>query len=204
MACCVVAALVLAVLHGLTPWRRRAPDIAGFAPTASRPGPGEPEAHRAAIAQTRQPAPLSRRLAALGWVTRFVAVGAVFYVATVALLVRYGIAHTHASQTHWLVRTLAIVGAAAAAMALSTIIFRRGSDRSSGRQIVGFAAIGLALMAIEGMAFDMHLMSMFHLMNSGWHDIIHFAAFGALVLGFAIALPESGATKPRQPSSKAG
>ena len=80
-------------------------------------------------------------------------------------------------------------------MALAAIIFRRGVDRSSGREIVGYAAIGLALMTIEGMEFDMHLLSIFHLMNPALHDGIHIAAFASLVLGCAIALP-----MPRQPS----
>lgn len=195
MACCVVAALVLAVLHGLTPWRRRKPDVAGFAPPARRSGPGEPERLVPAADLPLPARPLSRRAAALGWVARFVAVGAVVYIAAAAVLVRSGQAHSVASGSQWLARTLALVVAAGIAMALSANIFRRGIDRSSGREIVGYAAIGFALTVIEGLALDMHLLSLFHLMNAGLHDGIHIAAFVALILGFAIALPVS-----RQPS----
>jgi hypothetical protein len=186
MACCVIAALVLAILHRLTPWRRRTPDIAGFAPQASRPAPGQ------VVAKVDVPQPpviLNRRVAALAWVVRFVAVGAAVYLSATALLVRFGVVHSHAPVSLWLARTLVIVAAAAIAMLLSANIFRRGTDLSTGREIIGYAAIGFALMAIEGMAFDMHLLSIYHVMDPGLHHGIQLATYAILLLGIATVLP---------------
>lgn len=195
MACCIVAALVLAILHGLTPWRRRTPDVAGFAPQAVRPGPGELPLpadlpHPAAV--------LGRRATALAWVFRFVAVGAVVYLIGTTVLVRVGAAHSMASGSTWATRTLVVVVAAGLATALSAIIFRRGTDPSTKREITGYAAIGLALMTLEAMAFDMHVLSTYHLMNPALHDGIHLIAFAVLLLGIAVALPT-----PRRPAKAA-
>lgn len=186
MACCIVAALVLAILHGLTPWRRRTPDTAGFAPQATRPEPGTTPVPADV---PRSPALLGRRAAALAWVFRFVAVGAVAYLAIVAVLVRIGAAHSMASGSLWATRTLVIVIVAGLATALSANIFRRGGDPLTRREIAGYAGIGFALTTIEAMALDMYLLSIYHVMNPLVHNGIHFAAFAVLLLGLALALP---------------
>ncbi|BDB40193.1 MULTISPECIES: hypothetical protein [Mycobacterium] len=188
MACCVIAALLLAIAHRLTPWRRRKPDVAGFAPPATRPAPGEGLVS-CGMPQHQPSVALTRHLAASAWICRFVAVGAGVYFAAVALALRSGLAHSTASVSIWAARTLGMVAVAGIAMALSTNIFRRGADRSTGREISGYAAIGLGLMLIEGTSFDMHLLSTYYVMSSSLHNAIHLAGYGLLLPGIAVALP---------------
>ncbi|MCH5641127.1 MULTISPECIES: hypothetical protein [unclassified Gordonia (in: high G+C Gram-positive bacteria)] len=190
MACCIVAALLIAVYHRLAPWRaRRALSDDGFAPTANRPAPGEASA---AFLPPRHPdRTLDTRTGVAAWTLRFVAVGLGVYLAMSALLVTCGIATGDAAQTIWLVRTAGALLLAAVAIRVASRLMRRGDDPCTRSQIVGCACVGIAIASLELMALDMHVASLYHVHNVTLHTVMHVLPLAAAFVGLLLAFPSS-------------
>ena len=186
MACCIVAAVLLMMLHRLTPWRRRPEDIATFAPVARRDAPGTvPVLYENPVPA---PVPLRRRTALIAWVLWFCSVGACIYLAGVALLLWSGMVHSSAPTTAWVIRTCFVVVVAAIAAMLAKHLLRQGEDQSSRRDILGCATVGIALVAIERTTFEMDLLGLYRAANAVVSYGMHVAAIALLALGVLLAL----------------
>lgn len=174
MACCIIAALVLA-LSGRLPGRRR-PDLdGGFAPVAVWPAAGT-SAVATSLTAAGAHELLSRRQAALGWFLRFAACATFLYL-IVSGSVAVGDIAAGAPAGAWLVRTavLVVVGAGAALYGSKTLA--RGHDTSTRSHIVGYGLAATGIVALELMMLDMHILSLYHLPHGNAHN-----AFQALCL----------------------
>lgn len=186
MACCIVAALVLALTGRLTPWRRRPNLDAGFAPVATRPaaptGPPSPAIRRTAIG-----AVLPRRRAALGWFLRFAALATTAYLVCSALAVWSGLAISAAPRQEWLIRTLVLALVAVAAGVYGSRTLSAGTDASSRSQIVGYGLAAGGVVALELMMLDMHVLALYHLPHGFGHNLFQVLCVLAIGTGALLA-----------------
>lgn len=190
MACCVVAAFLLALTHWLAPWRRRGPDAASFAPVAMRPAPGAPGVVPTPPAQVAPPVRQSGAVAAAAWILRFAALGAIAYVVLVAALCWSDLAMTHAPPLRWWLRSAVIVVLAVIGNLAAARLMRRGSPEFAGRQIAGFTAVGIASSMIVGTAVDVDLLHLYHVHHPLLHGVLHMGAVVVLAGGaLALLLP---------------
>jgi hypothetical protein len=200
MACCLIAATILAMLHRLTPWRRRQTDIAEFAPVALRTAPGVKPAAATLSELPPRPAPLDIRLGLVAWTLRFCSLGACIYLVLVALLVRTGIVHSSAPTATWVLRTGCVILLAGAATIAAARLLGRGQDRSTRRQIAGCAAVGFGLVLFESMLVDMHILSLFTTgglaFHSAFHTGVHAVSVVLLVTGVLLAMPAPQSVPP--------
>lgn len=197
MACCIVAALLISLYHRLAPRRARRADLdVGFAPAASRPAPGHGTGDHRTVRVTHD---LGTRAAVAGWTLRFVAVGIAVYLPLSALLLAARVAEGDASTLSWLLRTAAALVMAGLAIRIASRIFRRGDDALTRSQIAGCAAVGISVAALELMALDMHVASLYHLHNATIHLVLHALPIAAAFVGLLLAFPSRLATNsPRQ------
>lgn len=184
MACCVIASIILLVVHRATPRRRRASDVANFAPLAYRPAPGQMCPSEAAPPQPQTP--LRTPVAMGAWALRFVSMGACCYLAMVAVMLRLGAVCSTVSTQAWVVRTVFVVSVAVIAGVLASQIFGSGQDRLSRREVVGSAALGISVVFLERTVVDMDLLSLYRAAAPMVGYLIHAAAVAALFVGVVL------------------
>lgn len=185
MVCCIVATLVLAVVHRLLPWRRTSTD-AGFAPAVRRPATGM-KVVGAPFDRTHRELPvLPRRRAIAAWTLRLGAIAAGLYLATSAVLVVLGVAHDVADSSSWLIRSVGVLLIAASAAGLGRVLSARGVDPLTRTQTAGCGSLAAGVVFLELMVVDMHVLGLYHLPDSFAHHM--FQASCLLAAGIGVVL----------------
>lgn len=193
MACCIVAALVLALTGRLTPWRRQPNLDAGFAPVASRQAVTTPMPSRA-VGRAMAIAELPRRRAALGWFLRFAALATTVYLFGSAVAVWSGIAFGAAPRTEWLLRTVVLTLVAVTAVYYGSRTLAAGRDTSTRSQVVGYGLAAAGVVALELMTLDMHILALYHLPHGFGHNLFQVVCVLSIGTGALLA----GDVRPRQ------
>lgn len=184
MVCCVVTAILLAVLHRLMPWRRVSDD-GGFAPVASRSAADTDGAPTTATPPERW---LERRTAAGAWMLRFGGLTAAIYLAGSAVLVISGSAHDTAPTWLWVLRSIVVAALTLVALGYASRLHRRAPDPSTRTQIIGFAALASGAVAMVLMEVDMHLLGLYRIPDAGLHGALHATAVAATLVGTVLTV----------------
>lgn len=192
MVCCVVTAILLAVLHRLMPWRRTSDD-GGFAPVAARMATDTNDGPATHSLPERW---LGPRAAAGAWMLRFAGLTAALYLAGSAVLVVSGTAHDVAPTWIWVLRSVVLAAVALVALGYASRLHRRAPDPSSRTQIIGFAALASGAVAMFLMEVDMHVLGLYHVHDAGLHTTLHASAVAAIVVGAALTLATRGSAAP--------
>ncbi len=190
MVCCIVAAIMVVVIHRLMPWRSRIDD-GGFAPMATRGVPGATVGP--AVASAPPVTWLDQRIAVVSWTLRFAALAIALYLIGGAALLMTGVASDTGPTVVWLIRSTLLVVAAAMLLRRASRLRRHGCDPLTIPQIVGCAGLGAGATSLVLVVLDVDLAGLYAisapLVNGALHVVPALAVVVGLLLRFVRALP---------------
>lgn len=192
MVCCVITAILLAVLHRLMPWQR-ASDDGGFAPVAVR------SAMELGAAPSAGPQPerwLSQRDAMAAWTLRFAGLTAALYLVGTVVLVVSGSAEDVAPAWMWVLRSIVVATVAVVTLSKASRLHRRAPDPSSRTEVLGFVALASGATAMLLLEVDMHLIGLYHIRDEGLHTAVHATAAVAMLAGVVLTVARRGSAVP--------
>lgn len=171
MLCCIVVVVLLGVGARFMPWTE-ARDDGGFAPTASRSGPGDAgerpvfrDPFDVIVGRHTEPSAPPRLRSAVPTMLQAAALGCALYLPFSVALMALGIAEGSAARWSWLTQSLLLAAATVAAIGLSAAIGRRTS-RLRGPLATGISATTIGATLLLFLQLDLHLVGLFRLTST--------------------------------------